>query len=454
MNNNHSVAILGAGVTGLSIAWALKKQDYNIHIYEKRVQPGGKIRSLRENGWLVEEGPNTMQVRDQQIWELLDELNLDHRIIEAGSRAKKRYIVRGGQPRPLPMGLLDFLQSDLISFRAKLRLLKEPFIARSQKKDESVAHFIRRRLGPEPLDYGVNPFVSGVYAGDPKKLSLKHTFTSLFDMERTHGSISKGFFKRGKKKTAKRALISFDEGLQILPQTISEKLMPSLHLNAEVQQMIPSGNEWEIHLRKEDEILVKEHQTVISTLPTHVLADVWHGKTAAPLFKKISAIEYAPVSVLALGFRREQIQHPLDGFGMLIPEKESSSLLGCLFSSSLFPKRAPENHALLTCFIGGMRNPDWATKSTENIKKEILPQLNTLLDVDGQPVFQQHIFWQQAIPQYTMGYEDHLQAMAEIESTHPGLFLAGNYRGGVSVPDCILNGLEKAEKVNNFINNE
>jgi oxygen-dependent protoporphyrinogen oxidase len=447
MKNDYSVGVLGAGITGLSAAWMLKKRGGDTMVYEKRDQPGGMIRTFQADGWLVEEGPNTILIRDQRIWDLLDDLNLSRHIAKPSARAKKRYIVRDEALHPVPMSALGFLKSDLFSLRAKLRLLKEPFISAPKKEDESIADFIKRRLGSEPLDYAVNPFVSGVYAGGPEKLSVKHTFSSLFEMEQTYGSITKGLLKRKRENTAKRALISFDEGLQILPQTLGKKLKENLYLNTEVEKIIPVENGWEVTLNRKGEISTKNHQALISTLPSHQLVRIWDDTRCKKIVSGLGNIKYAPISVLALGFLRRQIRHPLDGFGLLIPQKEPFSLLGCLFSSALFPRRAPKNHALLTCFIGGAQNPDLAAQSTQDIMAEIMPQLQKLLDIKRKPVFHRHIFWQRAIPQYKVGYEKQLDAVDMLESQNRGLFLAGNFRGGVSVPDGIKHGFETAEKV-------
>ncbi len=443
------VAVLGAGITGLSIAYALKKSGADVTIYEKEDTPGGVIQSRLHDGWLVEQGPNTMLVRDRRLWNLLDDLELTGHIAEPGSEAKKRYIVRGGTPIPAPFSFVDFLKTDLFSTRAKVRLLKEPFIHGPGQDDESISAFMRRRLGPEPLQYGVNPFVSGIYAGDPEQLSIKHTFGGLYEMEQEHGSIAGGFLKRKKNEhAAKRVLISFDEGLQLLPQSMAGQLGDTLQRNTAVQSISAGEGGWKIGLQNGRQ---KLHRAVVSTLPTFRLSQVWADEQSGQLMSRLADIEYAPMSVLGLGFKRKQINHPLDGFGILVPEKEPFSLLGCLFSSSLFSGRAPENHVLLTCFMGGARNPAGASRSTDELITELMPQLQQLLGAKDDPVFRHHTYWKHAIPQYTVGYERYLQTMEEIEGSNPGFYLAGNYRGGVSVPDCILSGFKLADRVDAFL---
>lgn len=455
MDNRSTVGILGAGITGLSAAWKLKNQGFNVEIYEKQSQPGGKIQTLQKDGWLVEEGPNTMLVRNEKIWDFLDELNLNERIVKPGGKAKKRYIVRNGKLHEVPMSVISFLSSGLFSMRAKCRLLKEPFAAASTNGDESIAGFIRRRLGTEPLDYAVDPFVSGVYAGDPEKLSVKHTLSSLFELEQTYGSITKGFLKREKKpKSAERALIAFDEGLQVLPHTIAKELKSVIHLNAEVTQITRTQrNEWDITLNKNGRKSTRKHQTLISTLPIHQLGQILDDEKSKTIVNDLQSIEYAPISILALGFHKEQIEHPLDGFGMLIPGKEPFPMLGSLFSSTLFSNRAPKNFVLLTCFAGGSRNTKITSYSRQDLIEEILPQLQRLLGIEHSPVFQHHYTWEQAIPQYNVGYQAYLDEIERLEEKNPGLFLAGNFRGGVSVPDCIINGFDTAKKLPKYLQN-
>lgn len=452
MKDKPSVGILGAGITGLSAAWLLKKQDIDVTIYEKQGQAGGKIKTFSQNGWLVEEGPNTMLVRDKKIWDLLQELELKSHIVKPDAEAKKRYIVRNGKLHPVPMSVFGLLKSSLFSTRAKLRLLKEPFVSSAQKEDESIAEFIRRRFGSEALNYAVDPIVSGIYAGDPERLSARHTFSTLFELERTYGSIAKGLLKREKKtKTVERALISFDEGMQVLPQALAKDLSSHIHLNTKVIQVNHRQNRGEVTVFKNGEEIINKHQALVSTFPVHQLVSVWDEKRSEKRLNNLKSIEYVPMKILALGFHREQISHPLDGFGMLVPGKESGSMLGCLFSSTLFPRRAPKNHVLLTCFIGGARSSDKAACTTPSLVEEILPQLHRLLGIKDVPVFQHHFFWENAIPQYTVDYQKHLDTMKKFELCNPGLFLAGNFRGGVSVPDCITHGFDAADKVKNHL---
>ncbi len=450
-NFNNSIAVLGGGISGLSAGYALKKAGFEVTVYEKSETSGGVIQSRRQNGWLVETGPNTLLAKDKELWNLFDELNVTDHITGANDDAKKRYIVRDGKLHSVPASLSGFLTTPLLSTSAKLRLLKEPFVASSNKKDETIASFITRRFGKEPLDYAINPFVAGVYAGDPKRLSVKHTFSSLFMMEQNHGTVLKGLIKKKKKNSSKKALISFDKGMQALPKQLQKKLDDSLQLQAEISGISKLNDNWSIEVKKDEQLSSHHHATIISTLPPVQLKKVWNESKSKEAVNEISKIEYTPVSVLALGFKRKQINHPLDGFGFLVPEKEDFNILGCFFSSSLFENRAPKNHVLLTCFIGGTRNPDLAGEPTEKLISTALKDLNELLSVKGDPVFREHIYWPRAIPQFNLGHDTFLNAADEIEKQNPGFFIGGNFISGVSVPDCIISSLEITERIKTFM---
>jgi oxygen-dependent protoporphyrinogen oxidase len=409
---------------------------------------GGAIRSIQKEKWLIEEGPNTIQFNTQSLWSLLDELNITDQLLETDKASQKRFVARNREPVSIPSSVGSFLTTPLLSTKAKLRLLKEPFVARSVQHDESVASFIERRLGKEPLDYGVNPFVSGIYAGDPKKLSVKHTFSKLWEMEQQYGSLFKGMLKRDRNSgSAKQALISFTDGNQTLPKAMAESLDIEVQTSTKVTSAQKNDTVWNVTTQQDGKKFQNNHHCLVSTLPAYAGPSIFDSY----LFEELARLPYAPLSVLALGFKREQIDHPLDGFGMLIPETEGYQTLGVLFSSTLFPGRAPKEHALLTCFIGGDRNPEIAYKPQRKLQQIVLGELDELLGIIGDPVITHHRLWQQAIPQYKVGYDHYISLIKEIEESHHGLYLDGNYRNGVSVPDCIRSGFETAQKVQTFL---
>lgn len=442
-NNKSSVGVLGAGITGLCAAYLLAGKGIDVTVYEQSDVAGGSIRTEKSGDWLTEQGPNTLMVRTEKVWELIEELELNSELLEANKEARKRFIVKDGVPKPLPMSLWDFISTDLLSASAKFRLFKEPFISGVDKADESIAAFIKRRFGKEVLDYAVNPFVAGIFAGDPERLSLKQTFNKLYELEKKYGSVTKGMLKSDKKSSARKALISFKDGLQALPRRLTAKLGNSLKQKHRVGQLRYSDNKWGLQFHDRDP---SEHDVIISCLPAYVLSEVLQSDKATSYAENLKEIPYAPMSVIHLGYKKEQVQHALDGFGLLVPEVEDFEILGTLFSSSLFPGRAPANHALLTTFIGGSRYPELAHLDKEELVEKAHLELDRLLGISGTPVYTGHTYWKQAIPQYEVGYDTYLDAMQKTEDHFPGLFITGNIRSGVSVPDCITNGLETAEK--------
>ncbi len=451
-NQNTTVGIIGGGISGLTTAYALQKKGISSTVYERRAEVGGTIRTRRQGQWLIEQGPNTLMVKSQSLWDLLDELGLTKHIQTANEKAKTRYVVKNGSLVAVPTSPLSLLTTPLLSAGGKFRLLKEPFIPPSPKNDESIASFITRRLGKEPLDYGVNPFVSGIYAGDPDELSVKHTFNRLWKMEQNHGSLSKGMFSRNSDSPkGKRSLISFDSGNQLLPERMAEVLEGPVLTEAQVSSAEPINGHWKVSGTQSKRAFENNHAALVSAIPAYHLSDVLKLDGAQKELDGLATLLYAPLSVITLGYRNEDVHHPLDGFGLLIPEKEDFKTLGALFSSTLFPGRAPRGHKLLTSFIGGARHPALARKSTGELTALVQSELDSLLGIDGDPVFSRHTFWDKAIPQYRLGYDDFLILIGKIEESYSGLFIEGNFRGGVSVTDCISSGFETSHKVDLFL---
>jgi len=457
-----TVAIIGGGITGLTAAFRLRQQNIPVTLYEASTRVGGVIQSVREDGYLAEHGPNTLLETSPKIGALIHDLRLEPRRLYSDERAHKRYLVRDRKAVALPDSLMGLVATPLFSPGAKLRLLAEPFIRRAlELQEEDLAHFVLRRLGPEFLDYAINPFVAGVYAGDPAHLSVKHAFPKLHALEQRYGSLILGQVlgarerKRRPEQSKQNAKkLSFDDGLQVLTDTLRARLGQSVHLRSPVTHLKQSPQGWNITLGVEGRQETREHSSVIFAGPAFRLPEI-HLTTERYLnYAPLAQIHYPPVASLVLGFRREDVAHPLDGFGMLIPEVEGFNILGTLFSSSLFPGRAPEGHVTLTSYIGGMRAPHLASDNLVDILNLTLHDLRILLGVKGQPTFVRHAMFRQAIPQYDVGYGRFKGLMEEIEAKAPGLVLAGHYRDGISLGDSIVSGHEAAERVHKYLGSE
>lgn len=433
--------IIGSGITALARAWRLKQQGQDCVVLESSDKVGGAIQSFRDGSYLAEEGPNSIQVNSAEVDTFLKSVpGLAERELKASVEANKRYIVRGGKPHAVPMGPLSAITTPLWSFAGKLRVLKEPFISPIEPEtEESAADFVRRRLGNELYEYAINPLIGGIYAGNPEALSLRYAFPKLYALEQNHGGMIRGAI--AKMRAAKKSdtpkfdkrIISFKDGLHELPKILAEALGDSIHTGISLQSIQQQDSKWAIEWNSSAHLF----DEVVLTSPSHTLSKLPFSKSIQDSFKPLEQIDYPPVSVLSLSYKRSDIEHPLDGFGALVPECEGHSILGVLFPSSIFEGRAPEDEVLLTVFIGGERQPELAVADTEQVKKTAIAEVTQLLGISGQPTFCHHKHWPLAIPQYKLGYGEILKQIDSIESTYPGLQLRGNYRDGISLSYCI-----------------
>jgi oxygen-dependent protoporphyrinogen oxidase len=480
-----SVAIIGAGITGLTAAFYLKRRGIPVTVYEAGGRVGGVIQSLRRDGYLAEFGPNTILETSPKIAQLVRDAGLESRRQDPDAKAGARYVVRYQQPIAMPDSPLGFLTTRLFTFGAKLAVLREPFVRRRVGgSEESIAEFVKRRLNQEFLDHAIDALVAGVYAGDPYKLSVQQAFPKLAQLEARYGSLIKGqiFGARDRKRSGEVAKdrapkFSFDEGLQVLPDTLAAQLGEAVKLNTAVTKLTQAEAGWRItlsegqvprapHTAKEDgglqssplrnEIQV-EHSAVIFCGTAHKLAELeieaaqQRRPTGIIDLLSLSEIRHPPVASVVLGFRREDVAHPCEGFGLLIPKVEGFKILGTIFSSSLFPNRAPAGHLTLTSYVGGERYPDLALLPPEQLGELTVADLRVLLGVHGRPTFQHVATYPKAIPQYNVGYGRHRELMNDLENKVAGLFLAGHYRDGVSLGDSIVSGCNIVDRVEKFL---
>ncbi|MCU7496060.1 MAG: protoporphyrinogen oxidase [Ignavibacteria bacterium] len=442
---NKKAVILGAGISGLATAYWLKKDGCEVTVIEKSSQAGGAMVSAWENEFLVDYGPNSGLETTPLIRQLAEETGIADEMIYASSEGNKRYILRDGRLCALPTGAGAFLTTKLFSPKAKLRLLKEPFVGKSNDGYyQSIAEFVRRRLGQEFLDYAINPFVAGVYAGNPDDLSVKSAFPKLYRLEEVYGGLIKGMFKGAKERkqsaeTSKQSarMFSFKNGMQTFPNAIAAKLEENLILGAEVKNIERDGGAYTVKYKKNGVMESVQADVVISTIPAHAACYLFQEMDTV-LFSHLKSIYYPPVMVLYLGYKEESIRQPLDGFGYLIPQKENKSYLGAIWSSVIFPNRAPEGYASFTIFIGGARSPQlFDDMNKEDLIRQVLVEFQDVMKITGMPQFRVDKMWPRAIPQYNIGYIEHENYFEEFEKFHRGILLSGNYRGGISVGDCI-----------------
>ncbi len=452
------IAVIGGGISGLATAYFLHNAGHSVTVIEKNAQVGGAIRSEQKNDFLVEHGPNSTLETTPLLREMFAGLGIIDQMIYANENAQNRYIVRNGVPVALPMSPLAFIKTKLFSGSAKLRLLKEPFISRAPADaEESLAQFVVRRIGQEFLDYAINPFVAGVYAGKPERLSVKTAFPKLYELEQKYGSLIKGTIlgakerrKRAETSKAKARLLTFQNGLQTMTDAIGEKLADSVFTDAGITSIQRNEAGYEIKFSANEQTVQLNSDALVLAIPAHAYARL--PLEIPPSVKTaVARINYPSVAMVFFGYHKQPESIPLDGFGMLVPEKEHKQILGTIWSSVIFPERAPRGGVGLTTFVGGSRQPEVALLPDEKLIDVVREDIKQLMKISAKPDFVRIKRWKKAIPQYEIG---HAAIVAEVEqwtSQTPGLFVTGNFRGGISVADCVKNAYELCETMNGIL---
>lgn len=453
MSASADIVIIGGGISGLTTAWWLQKAGHRVVVLDRASEPGGTMRTIRDGDWMIEAGPNSALATTPLFQTLFDDLHLQDEVIFGNEFANRRYILRDGQLHVLPMSPRAFLSSRLWSVSGKARLLLEPFIGRG-RGEESIAQFVQRRLGKELLDYAINPFVAGVFAGDPQHLSVQAAFPKLYALEVEYRSLILGQIL-GARKRAKRAekskdrarLFSFRSGMQTLPNALARELGSSYVGGADVVSIQRSPSGFVVPVRGGREVNAKVVLTAVPTLDTSRML----SELAPSVRDVVGPIPYPPVVEVFHGFRREHVTHPLDGFGFLVPELERRNILGSLWSSTLFPGRAPAGHVALTTFVGGSRQPDLTRADDPQLQSLVLDDLKRIVGITGEPVYTRVTRWERAIPQYRIGHLGIVEKLQEVEARFPGLFVSGNFIGGISVGDCVMQSERNAQRIIRFL---
>lgn len=462
--------VIGAGMTGLCAAHHLARQGRRVAVLEAADRPGGVIGSVRRDGCLFERGPNSAMDTTPLIGELVDTLGLRDQLRWASEASNKRYVRRDGRLLPLPMSPAAFFSTPLFSLGAKLALMGEPFRPPGDPQvEESIAAFVRRRLGHEFLDYAIDPFVAGIYAGDPERISVQAAFPKLHALEQRWGSLIKGQFlgarerkKRGEvAKNAARSF-SFAGGMQVLTDALAADVSGRgglVLLGTQVLRLArddaadggadggaDTGFVLQARRAADGSTVTLRARTVLLATSAPAMAEVLRP-LVPDAAAALAAIEYAPVATVASAYTASGVGHPLDGFGALMPRREGRRVLGVLFSSTMFDGRAPAGQALLTTFIGGKRHPQLPGQPPADIAAVAHEEHAALLDAREAPIFQEVTRWPQAIPQYNLGHLARVQQAETAEQALPGLFLGGSWKGGVAVGDCLRNGLDLGGRI-------
>ncbi len=444
MSTDADVLVIGGGLTGLATAFYLKERGAAVAVLESASAAGGVIATRRRDGALIEAGPNSTLDTTPLINALLDRLGIRDKRSDADAVASTRFIVRGGKLVALPASPGAFFTTRAFSLGAKLALLREPFVGRAPAgTEESIAAFVRRRLGNEFLDYAIDPFVSGVYAGDPDDISVPAAFPRLHALEQKYGSLIKGQIKgarerRANAEKAKNAAgsFSFRAGMQTLTDALASAV-GRVETGVTVTRIASvAGGGFRVEGTQNGVAFVRTAKAVVLAAPAYASAALVR-EIAPGAVASLDAIDYAPIAIAASCYRRSDVGHALAGFGFLVPKKERRRVLGSLFSSSMFEGRAPDGCVLLTTFVGGKRQPELAAKADAKIAAIVHEELASLVNANAPPQWTEIMRWQKAIPQYTLGHLGRIAAIEAAEKSAPGLFLRGSYRDGVSVGDRI-----------------
>lgn len=466
------IGIIGGGISGLTAAFLLKNKGFDVTLFEKSEQVGGNIRSVKIDDFLIEYAPNSL-LKSPRLVDLIRELKLETEVLPASVNAKNRYVLQAGNLAPLPMTLAKMAFGEFFSLRAKLRLLKEPFVRTKSPEGESVAAFFERRLGREIVERAADPFISGIYAGNPETLSIRAAFPRLFELEKTHGSLFVGSLRSKTEKADKNfpRTFSFKNGVQSLTDRLSENLGESVKLNTEVLRLEkladgkftiwtehrhPAGNNRE-NLETSDEsygsaitgkmpVFRQTFDYLIISATAESAANLIENLDGN-LSERLKRIYYPPVAMVFFGVKKESLEKNLDGFGFLIPGSEKRKILGTIWNSAVFENRAPAGFHLLTTFVGGARNAGIFEKTDEELFEIVFDELKSILGLREKPSFSHIKRWRKAIPQYEIGYEKTESAVEEFELKNRGIFFCSNFYKGISVGDCVKNAYKTAEEI-------
>ncbi|NJD88808.1 MAG: protoporphyrinogen oxidase [Betaproteobacteria bacterium] len=446
--------VVGAGVSGLATAFGLVRRGLQVEVLDAGRAPGGVIGTVKRDGALYETGPNSALDTTPLIGELIAAAGIASERLPASEISNTRFVVRDGRPIALPMSPGAFLATPLFSGLAKARLALEPLVRRQPAGEEEViAHFVRRRLGREFLDYAIEPFVAGIYAGDPDRLSVPAAFPKLHALEQRYGSLILGAIlgareRRKRAETAKNTAksFSFRGGMQTLTDALARGVQRvTLGAKAVSLARLPDGS-FAVTFDQGGTSFTRHARAVVLAVPAAEAARLAYP-LAPDATRALQEIQYPPVTVVATAYRREDVAHALGGFGFLAPRVEGRAVLGTLFSSSMFEGRAPEGQVLLTNFVGGRRNPELASADDATLAGKVAAEHRALLGARAPALWNAIVRWPRAIPQYELGHLGRIAKVAEAEKAVPGLRFCANYRGGVSVGDCIANAHATAESL-------
>ncbi len=450
MNISKDIVIIGAGITGLTTAHCLKKEDKNFVVLEKQNRVGGVIKTEKNEDFLWEEGPNSALLSNTAVVHLFDDLKDSCEIELANEKVKKRYVLKNGKWHALPSGIFSAIGTPLFKMSDKFKVLGEPFKKPGDQPEENLKDLVERRLGKSFLDYAIDPFILGVYAGDPQMLIPKYALPKLYNLEQDYGSFIKGAIKKKKEpktedeKRANKSVYSVKGGLSELTRAVYESAGKQnfiLDVDGIKVELVPDG--FVVKGTKNGERITINTKKVITTTDSLSLAEILPFVEDEDM-KNLSSLPYAKVIEVALGFKNWDGME-LDAFGGLIPFKENKDVLGVMFMSALVSGRAPKGGALFSIFAGGIRKPHIVKMTDEEIISLIEKETKLLLNCsEFKPDLLKIVRHTKAIPQYGKESKARFETVAKLQEKHTGLYIGGNLIGGIGMADRILQGTQLA----------
>jgi oxygen-dependent protoporphyrinogen oxidase len=474
------IAIIGGGISGLAAAYHLKRRaqkerlDISCVLFERDSRLGGKIRTHREGGFVMEEGPDSILARKPAGVGLIRELGLESEMVGSNPAAMKTYIFHKGKLESIPPGTNmgvpakfgPFASTALVSWPGKLRALFDLVLPKSEvRSDVALGAFLRRRLGDEVVNHVVEPLVAGVYAGSVDELSLRATFPQYLELEQKYRSLILGSIRQRRQvkarqpeatagtrtaqtSTGRSAFVTLNNGLQTIVERLYDELhtWAELHVNTSVEGVARRGSgQYELKVVDANGPRAVEADAVIVCTPAHVAADL-----LAPLCEtaeRLRSIPYISTAVVLLGFHRESLPAGLDGAGFVVPRTEGRNITACTFTSSKWPHTAPKGQVLVRCYVGRAGQQEVLSQSDEEMVETVRAELRDILGISATPWFTRVVRWNHAMPQYRVGHLELVTDMDKaIREQVPGVFLAGAGYRGVGIPDCIQDGTNAADR--------
>jgi len=457
----EEIIVIGAGVAGLSVAWELldRAPDAPVRIYEAAEVPGGNIHTDHVDGFTIEWGPNGFLDNVPETLHLIDRLGISDRLLPASQASKRRYIWRRGRLHEVKANPVAFLASGILSWPGKLRILAEPFTGPPPEDDQTVYEFAVRHIGAEAASILVDAMTSGVFAGDERRLSLRSAFPKMHEMEQNYRSLVRAMLARQWRRKRRDApgdrvggpagpaghLTSFKSGMAELIAGLVRAVGPDRIAFGNGARSVEflGPNRFRVALA---DGTAREASAAVIAVPAWDAAPLVRGMDGG-LGGTLEQIPGAPVAVVALAFRRAEVAHPMDGFGFLVPRGEGLRILGSLWTSSIFPGRAPEGFVLLRTMVGGAHSPEYVGLDDERLVALVREDLRTAMGIEAEPVLSRIYRYGRGIPQYLVGHAERLRRIEAACARLAGLHVAGNSYEGIAVNSCIRTAGPLAERL-------